>query len=537
MTRGDVVALIVSRSETIVIDWFVSCGCSNLDFGFQHNNRGASLKRLLIGALFLVAVSATSLSMDGDSVAGQAMDFQLTVRNITERQPISPPIVVVHDVSAVLLPSTAGRLEGLEAFAESGSQPELMESLSGRSGVKDVLRFGGVLSPNSQQTLLRVSASPGDRISVLGSLQCTNDAITLGTVIVSDDGSPSFGSGAVWDAGTEDNEESRATVPCLDGDGVSNLDTADGEGSIVRHRGISGNVDLGTVFGWHHTVMEISLDQRGANPRRAFEVGATLENRTTGQPITPPVVVVHDKKVDVLEYTRPRELLGIDALSESGDGTVLLSTLSEMPGVVSVRQWQTDGPIAPGSSFSGNARAFSGNVVTVLGMFTCTNDGYIAASAEVKGASISIEGTSVVAKVFDSGSENNWETAATVPCLGGDSAGISEGTGENGRQEHPGIAGIRDLSVDLHGWTSDRTALLSLHAAVDEAPRPEPTVVPVPVDTPVPEPTEIPIEEPDTGGSAPTSIWVYVALVVGVGLMVSGRVMWRSANRRPRRQE
>ncbi|MXZ03724.1 MAG: hypothetical protein F4Y88_08710, partial [Chloroflexi bacterium] len=390
------------------------------------------MKRVILSATLVAFLTLAVFSSQSQSTeAQQTKDFQLTVRNITARQPISPPIVVVHDSSAVLLPSSAGRLEGLEAFAESGDQPELMESLRGRSGVKDVLRFGGVLNPNSQQTLLRVPADPGDRISVLGSLQCTNDGITLGTIMVSDDGSPSFGSGTVWDAGTEENDESRATVPCpepgWEGEGVSNLDTADGEGSISRHPGISGNGDLGAVFGWDHTVIEIALDERGARPARAFEVGATLENRTTGQPITPPVVVVHDKNVDVIEYTRPRELPGIDALSESGDGSVLIATLAERPGVVSVRQWWTDGPIVPDSSFSGNARAFVGNSVTVLGMFACTNDGYIVASAEVKGSSLNVQRTSGIAKVFDSGAEDNLETSATVPCLGGESAGLSEG--------------------------------------------------------------------------------------------------------------
>lgn len=466
----------------------------------------------------------------------QQKDFQLTVRNITARQPISPPIVVVHDSSAVLLPSSAGRLAGLEAFAESGSQPELMQSLRGRSGVKDVLRFGGVLNPNSQQTLLRVSAEPGDRISVLGSLQCTNDAITSGTIIVSDDGSPSYGSGTVWDAGTENNDESRATVPCLDGDGVSNLDTADGEGSINRHPGISGTVDLGAVFGWGHTVIEIALDERGARPARAFEVGATLENRTTGQPITPPVVVVHDKNVNVIEYTRPRELPGIDALSEIGDGSALITTLAERPGVVSVRQWHAGGPIAPGGSFSGNTRAFAGNMVTVLGMFACTNDGYIMASAEVKGSLLSIQSASAVAKVFDSGAENNSETSTTVPCLGGETAGISDGTGENSRQEHPGIAGIGDLTIDLHGWTADATAVLSLHAAVDEASAPEPTAEPVPAETPEPEPepTETPIKDPETGGFAFASNLIYAAMFGGVAMVVAGGWVARSTNRRRR---
>ena len=71
--------------------------------------------------------------------------------------------------------------------------------------------------------------------------------------------------------------------------------------------------DLGEVFGWDRTVLQIVIDQRGSQPVRSFEVGATIENKTKGQPITPPVVVAHDKNVDILNYTRPRELAGIAA--------------------------------------------------------------------------------------------------------------------------------------------------------------------------------------------------------------------------------
>ena len=310
------------------------------------------MKRVILSATLVAFLTLAVFSSQSQSTeAQQTKDFQLTVRNITARQPISPPIVVVHDSSAVLLPSSAGRLEGLEAFAESGSQPELMESLRGRSGVKDVLRFGGVLNPNSQQTLLRVPAEPGDYISVLGSLQCTNDGITLGTIIVSDDGSPSYGSGTVWDAGTEimTNRAPRYRVWTERGLLILIPRTVKEVSAVIRVfpalltsvQYLTGST-LSSRYLWMSAVL---------GPARAFEVGATLENQTTGQPIMPPVVVVHDKNVDVIEYTRPKELPGIDALSESGDGSVLIATLAERPGVVSVRQWWTDGPDCTGRFF------------------------------------------------------------------------------------------------------------------------------------------------------------------------------------------
>ena len=488
------------------------------------------MKRLIAGVLILAAIAAVGLPFEYPSATAQPTAFQLTVRNITDRQPLSAPIIVVHE-GEFRLPTSASRLDGLEEFAESGVQNTLIETLEQRSGIKNVGRFGGTIDPQSQQTLLRILADPGDYITVIGALECTNDGIAMGTAIVPDDAGRAFGSGVVWDAGTEVNDESRANVPCLGGEGFSDDGPSDTDDRIQPHRGIAVTADLGEVFGWDRTVLEIVIDQRGSQPLRAFEVGATIENKTKGQPITPPVVVVHDKNVDVLTYTRPRELPGIATFSESGDGQELMDTLASVPGVVSVTQWWTGGPIAPGDSFSGNARAFVGNNVTMLGMFACTNDGYIVASAEVKGSSLSIQSTSSVAKVFDSGAENNDETSVTVPCLGGASAGLSEETGENQRSEHPGIAGTGDLQAAVHGWSDDTTAVLSLHDRVEVTPAPIPTETPVPIPEPSVEPTQAP-EEPETGGRTLAVNAVLIAMLAGILAAMAGSLMlWRGPRR------
>ena len=312
--------------------------------------------RILAVAAIAVLIASAFIAINSNSAQAQTQPYQLTVRNLTQRQPISPPIVVIHESNAVILPRSAGRLEGLEAFAETGRKPALMEALRNRTGVKEVSEFGGPISPQSQQTIFtNLRAEPGDHISVIGMLMCTNDAITIGTAIISNEDDPAFGSGIVLDAGTEENDESRRSVPCpypgFDSAGdtaVSHPDTEDGEGRINPHTGIQGIGDLGEVFNWDRTVMEFVVDKRGTGtPKRAFDVGLTLQNLTNAQPITPPVVVAHDKNVDVVAYTRPRELLGIDRLSEGGDASVLLDTLAAHDGVVSVTQLPIGGSNQP----------------------------------------------------------------------------------------------------------------------------------------------------------------------------------------------
>ena len=368
-----------------------------------------------------------------------------------------------------LLPTNADDLDGLEELAEAGQQTALAQSFGQISGVKQVVSFEPPPIKPGRQSTVSISATPGDHVSVIAMLACTNDAITFGALVVHADGTPSLSSGRVLDAGTENNDETAGTVPCLDGEGVSGADIADGEGMIASHPGITGNADLEQdTRGCDGPAMQLVLSAADAGVPQTLEFGLTLDNLTVGQPITPPVAVVHDPNVAVFDYTSPTELDGIDDLAEGGAQADLLATLYATPGVVRAYGLDSGGPIAPGGSYTANVLdGIEGASVTVVGMFACTNDGYIRAShpLTVLGGRLSIPGPST-ALVFDSGSENNDETSATVPCLGGDEAAFSEGLGEGMRAPHAGIAGTADLNQETHGWTEDKTAMVYLHGPV-----------------------------------------------------------------------
>ena len=473
------------------------------------------MKRVIVGAVVIAVLTLSAVAIQSNTANAADHSFQLTVRNTTAQQPITPPVVVVHDANTVLLPSNADRLPGLEALAESGAQVDLIASLSDRTGVKSVSRFGGIIKPGDAATILNVEAESGDHVSVIAMLACTNDAITVATAILTDAGAPAFGSGVVLDAGTEDNDESRATVPCLEGEGVSAGDTADGEGIIAPHPGIVGNADLGAGYDWDGAVVQLIVDEPGTLTRAHMDVGISLQNNTNGQPITPPVVIVHDPNVNAISYTRPAELDGIDDLSEGGVNGDLIASLAGAPGVVSVSQWDTGGPIPPRSGHRGNVSAIDGTAITVVGMFACTNDAYIVASSNVIASGDSVHETSAVASVFDSGSENNDEAAATVPCLGGADAALSEGDGENERREHPGITGEGDLNPAIHAWRADATAELTVSGPYDES-----HIGPVPTAL------------PSTGGTAPDANWSLLFGIVGLLGVVSGGSLVFVARRR-----
>ena len=85
--------------------------------------------------------------------------------------------------------------------------------------------------------------------------------------------------------------------------------------------------------------MQLFLTSVRAWAPAELELGLTLKNLTGGQPITPPVAVVHDPNVNVVSYTMPSELDGIDDLSEGGVQGDLVATLRARPGVVSCTDW------------------------------------------------------------------------------------------------------------------------------------------------------------------------------------------------------
>ena len=444
------------------------------------------------------------LSSQTASADGHVNPLQVTVRNVTSGQGLSPAVVIVHDADAVILPSSAERLAGLEALAESGSNTELIETYGDRDGVKSVFRFGGIIAPNAGASIQGVLAAPGDHITVMGMLVCTNDAIAVGTVIVPDDEDlPAIGAGRVLDAGTEDNSESEGDVPCLGGTGVSAGDTADGEGQIGPHPGIEGNSDLSKDrHGWIGTAIQITINSRGSNVLKTAETNINLVNLTFGQPLTSPLIVVHDPATDPFQYTRPSELPGIGDFAEGGLATTLIPTLLELPGVVDVDQVPGPGPggvVLPGVGLSLPVTVLDGSHISVAGMFACTNDAYVVARVPVTVVDGEAQLARAIGEVFDSGSENNDETTATVPCLGGVPAALSAGDGEGSRSAHSGITGDADLFPNVHSWHSDGTIAVSVGG------------------DPLP-----PQKLPSVGGYSPTNLSLLFAGIAGLALLALG---------------
>ena len=77
---------------------------------------------------------------------------------------------------------------------------------------------------------------------------------------------------------------------------------------------------------------------------------------------------------------------------------------------------------------------------------------------------------------------------------------------------HAGISGGADLDPEVHGWTDETTAELTLHEEGRSA-----VVAPTP-------PFATP-KLPSTGGAAPSAIWLLVAGIAGALTMLSGSIV------------
>lgn len=178
--------------------------------------------------------------------AGDLVMFEVNISNLTNNQPLSPVAVILHDEQyrawAVGYPASAG----LESLAESGSPAMLME---GATSAFASAAADGILMPG-MSTSVSVSASLSAEDFARGELSLTvvsmpvntNDAFSgVSAWNVSDlrVGDYLKTIAPIYDAGTEANTETLATVPgpAAGGEGYNAArdDIAD---QVTRHPGL-----------------------------------------------------------------------------------------------------------------------------------------------------------------------------------------------------------------------------------------------------------------------------------------------------------
>jgi hypothetical protein len=168
--------------------------------------------------------------------------YEITLANLTNAQPLSPVLSVLHQQASIWTIGEASSAE-LENLAESGNPSDL----SAASFVVASATTADVLPPGVTETVtIMTTNADALQLSIVSMLVNTNDAFTgLSKIDLSDlavGDSMSLRSG-VYDAGTEANSEAAGSIPgpADGGEGFNSM--RDDVDFVSRHPGVVGMDD------------------------------------------------------------------------------------------------------------------------------------------------------------------------------------------------------------------------------------------------------------------------------------------------------
>lgn len=211
------------------------------------------MKKSLISAS-IIAASLTLVACGGsnssNSTSTQTLyEFKIEVLNLTNAQPLSPPAIVAHSSGYQMFDEATRASIALEHLAESGSNAQIISEANSNVETYASEAATTPIEPGAQASYSLVFDEPltDAKVSVATMLVNTNDAFTgqknidISTLEINASMSVS---GPVWDAGTEGNSETAATIPGPVGDSPDDSHKAfDAERSsdlnyVVFHSGV-----------------------------------------------------------------------------------------------------------------------------------------------------------------------------------------------------------------------------------------------------------------------------------------------------------
>ena len=157
------------------------------------------------GLVLLVVIVVAGYALYGNNTAvPQTTTYELTISNVSDTQPLSPGVFIVHTKDASL--NFEGKLspKEFEPLAEYGSNEALKTKLASMAGVVKVLPIDAPILPGESKTL-SFEADSGLFLSGIQMAVGSNDGFAL------IDSVPLSGKGVVLDAqnydnGTEENQ-------------------------------------------------------------------------------------------------------------------------------------------------------------------------------------------------------------------------------------------------------------------------------------------------------------------------------------------
>ncbi|MDJ0759054.1 MAG: spondin domain-containing protein [Woeseiaceae bacterium] len=192
----------------------------------------------------------------------------------------------------------------------------------------------------------------------------------------------------------------------------------------------------------------------------------TIYNLTAGQPFTPPVIAVHNRRADIFEVGEYAND-GVIAIAENGDNNPLLAALASDTNVIDYAVGNA--PIVPannpGETGFDSIASFTittdrrNRRLSLVAMLICTNDGFTG----IDSIRLPRHSTTVYARGYETRTERNTEDFADIvpPCQGliGESSD-DQGAGQSNPLlaedgviiPHVGVIGDNDLKRAVHDW-------------------------------------------------------------------------------------
>ena len=199
--------------------------------------RGAGLAAALLAPLVLNAC----MHNDDDATV-QKMSYRVSVTNLSNNQPLSPLAVVLHTAGYRAWTAGMSADSGLEQLAEGGDTSGLISEAMADSHVLKTATGSGLILPGASDSVDVTTSDSGDlQLSLAAMLVNTNDGFTgvSGADLAELQAGDSLRLyGMAWDAGTEANSETAATIPGPAGGGEGYNMTRDDVDFVSVHAGV-----------------------------------------------------------------------------------------------------------------------------------------------------------------------------------------------------------------------------------------------------------------------------------------------------------
>ncbi len=205
----------------------------------------------IAGLLIVLGLSASGLQA--------AERYEVTFTNLTRGEVITPPVVFSHEETYAFFHEGEKARTALVRLAEMGETDPLVEVLTTRDRVYDVVVGTDVIPPGHSLSVELMTDNMFDSISACGMLAQTND----GFFAIKDIPVPLNGEkvvyGNAYDAGSEENNELESYVPGPPFGGTLRS-PQNAEGFVHIHSGIHGDGNLmPSMYDWRNPVVKVVI--------------------------------------------------------------------------------------------------------------------------------------------------------------------------------------------------------------------------------------------------------------------------------------